>query len=161
MEGVNVGIGCDGAPCNNMLDLFQEMRLAAMIHKGSTRDPKVVSAEEALEMATIHGAKALGLDGKGGIGSLEVGKKADFVGIPLKRAHQVPNYDPVATVVYATNAGDVSLVVIDGRVVVENGILQTMDEDQVMKEGIAAGKAVIKRAGLETTIVPKWPVITN
>jgi cytosine/adenosine deaminase-related metal-dependent hydrolase len=59
-EGVNVGIGCDGAPCNNTLDLFQEMRLAAIIHKGNTRDPKVVSAEQVLEMGTINGAKALG-----------------------------------------------------------------------------------------------------
>ncbi|EKD20632.1 uncharacterized protein L3040_006356 [Drepanopeziza brunnea f. sp. 'multigermtubi'] len=158
-EGVNVSIGCDGAPCNNMLDMFQEMRLAAMIHKGTTRDTKVVSAEEALEMATINGAKALGLDGPGGIGSLEIGKKADFVGVQLNRAHQVPNYDPVATVVYATNAGDVNLVVIDGKVIVEDGVLKTMDEAEVMKEGIAAGKAVIKRSGLETTIVPKWPVI--
>lgn len=158
-QGVNVGIGCDGAPCNNMLDLFQEMRLAAIIHKGHSRDPKVVSAEEALEMSTINGAKALGLDGEGGIGSLEIGKKADFVGIPLKRAHQVPNYDPVASIVYATSAGDVSLVVVDGKVVVENGVLKTMDEDQVMRDGITAGKAVIKRSGLESTIVPKWPVV--
>ncbi|PBP21843.1 hypothetical protein BUE80_DR007343 [Diplocarpon rosae] len=158
-EGVNTGIGCDGAPCNNMLDMFQEMRLTATIHKGQTRDPKVVSAEQALEMATIHGAQAVGLSGPGGIGSLEVGKKADFVGIPVKRAHQVPTYDPVATVVYATHAGDVSLVVVDGRIVVEKGVLQTMDEEQVVRDGKAAGKAVIRRSGLETTIVPKWPVI--
>ncbi|TVY30820.1 Uncharacterized protein LHYA1_G000353 [Lachnellula hyalina] len=158
-EGVNVGIGCDGAPCNNMLDLFQEMRLAALIHKGNTRDPKVVSAEEVLEMGTIKGAKALGLDGEGGIGSLEIGKKADFVGIELKKAHQIPNYDPVATVVYATSAGDVDLVIIDGKVVVEKGILKTMDEAKVMEEGIIAGRAVIKRSGLEKNIVPKWPLI--
>ncbi|PBP26664.1 hypothetical protein BUE80_DR002454 [Diplocarpon rosae] len=104
--GVNVGIGCDGAPCNNMLDMFQEMRWTATIHKGTTRDPTVISAEEALEMATIHGAQAVGLSGPGGIGSLEVGKKADLVGIRVARAHQVPSYDPVATVVYATHAGD-------------------------------------------------------
>ncbi|KAI6716143.1 hypothetical protein B2J93_8209 [Marssonina coronariae] len=160
-SGVNVGIGCDGAPCNNMLDMFQEMRLAAVIHKGHARDPKVVSAEAALEMATINGARALGLSGPGGIGSLETGKKADFVGIPLKRPHQVPSYDPVATVVYATTAADVSLVVVDGKVVVEKGVLKTMDAEQVMRDAIAAGKAVIRRAGLETTIVPKWPVIRD
>ncbi|TVY54012.1 Uncharacterized protein LSUE1_G010266 [Lachnellula suecica] len=158
-EGVNVGLGCDGAPCNNTLDMFQEMRLAAIIHKGHTRDPKVVSAEQALEMATINGAKAVGLDKE--IGSLEVGKKADFVGIELKKAHQIPNYDPVATVVYATSAGDVDLVVVDGKVVVEKGVLKTMDEKQVMEEGIKAGREVIKRAGLDKTIVPKWPVITG
>jgi cytosine/adenosine deaminase-related metal-dependent hydrolase len=157
--GVNVGLGCDGAPCNNMLDMFQEMRLCAWIHKGRNLDPKVVSAEEALEMATINGAKALGLDGKGGIGSLEVGKKADFVGIKLEKAHQVPNYDPVGTVVYATNAGDVKLVVVNGKLVVQNGKLMTMDEKLVMQEAIKAGKAVIDRAGLTKEIVPKWPVI--
>ena len=92
---------------------------------------------------------------------MEIGKKADFVGIELKKAHQIPNYDPVATVVYATNAGDVDLVVIDGKIVVEKGILMTMDEAKVMQEGIAAGKAVIKRSELEKTIVPKWPVITE
>ncbi|CZR63597.1 probable atrazine chlorohydrolase/guanine deaminase [Phialocephala subalpina] len=155
--GVNVGIGCDGAPCNNTLDLFQEMRLAAWIHKGYNLDPKVVSAEEALEMATINGAKALGLDGT--IGSLEVGKKADFVGIKLKRAHQVPNYDPVATIVYSTNAGDVDLVVVNGKVVVKDGKLTTIDEATTMKEGIAAGAAVISRSGLAKVIVPKWPVV--
>ncbi|RDW89287.1 putative atrazine chlorohydrolase deaminase [Coleophoma cylindrospora] len=159
--GVNVGIGCDGAPCNNMLDLFQEMRLASWIHKGYNLDPKVVSAEEALEMATINGAKALGLDGAGGIGSLEIGKKADFVAIKLKRAHQVPNYDPVATVVYATNAGDVDLVVVDGKVLVQDGKLLSMDEEAVMKDGILAGKAVIERAGLAKEIVPKWPVVIS
>jgi cytosine/adenosine deaminase-related metal-dependent hydrolase len=158
-NGVNVGLGCDGAPCNNMLDMFQEMRLAAWIHKGKTLNPKVVSAEEALEMATINGAKAVGLAGPNGIGSLEIGKKADFVAIKVDKAHQLPNYDPVSTVVYATNATDVKLVVVDGRVVVQDGKLMTMDEQEVIREGVKAGVAVIERAGLQKETSPKWPII--
>jgi len=158
-EGVNVGLGCDGAPCNNMLDMFQEMRLSAWIHKGYNLDPKVVSAEEALEMATVNGAKAVGLDGPNGIGSLEIGKKADFVTIKVHRAHQLPNYDPVSTVVYATNASDVDTVVVNGKLVVEGGKLLTMDEHIVISEGIKAGEVIIERAGLKEETAPKWPLI--
>lgn len=153
--GVNVGIGCDGAPCSNKLDMFQEMSLAAKAQKGLHRDAKLLPAETMIEMATIRGAEAVGLEDS--IGSLEIGKKADFIAIVLKNLHQLPVYDPVSTVVYATNAGDVSLVVVDGRVLVQEGVLVTMDEEEVITEALKAGKDVLERAGLTDVVHSRWP----
>ncbi|EXJ86301.1 hypothetical protein A1O3_03252 [Capronia epimyces CBS 606.96] len=155
-NNVNVGIGCDGAPCSNTLDLFQEMSLAAKLQKGLHLNPKLLPAETMIEMATIKGAEAVGLVDK--IGSLEIGKQADFIGIKVENLHQVPTYDPVSTVVHATNARDVKLVVVNGKVTVENGQLTTMDEAEVIREGIKAGKAVLSRANLADDIHGSWPL---
>ena len=153
---VNIGLGTDGAPCNNTCDLLQEMKLAAIIHKGATQDPTVVPAESVLEMATINGAKALGLDDK--IGSLNIGKKADFVAIDMRKIHLQPWFNPVSAVVYTATGRDVELVVVDGNVVVNNGGLVTMDEQEIVREAQKRSKEVVKRAGLDGRVQPIWPV---
>ncbi len=154
-SGVNVALGCDGGPSNNDYDMIREMKLAALIHKAVSLDPLIVPAETVLEMATINGARALGLEHE--IGSLEVGKKADLVVIDLNRLHTTPSMNPASTLVYAAAGGEVDMVVVDGQTVVEQGQLLTMDEDEVMEQARHHASALYQRAGIE--IAPKWPVL--
>ncbi|GIJ88215.1 hypothetical protein Asppvi_007133 [Aspergillus pseudoviridinutans] len=154
--GVNIGLGTDGAPCNNTCDLLQEMKLAGIIHKSVSYDPTAVPAETVLEMATINGARALGLDDR--IGSLEVGKKADFVAIDTRRIHLQPWFNPVSAVVYTATGRDVDVVVVDGRMLVRNGELLTMDEAEVVREAQKRSREVVARAGLTERLQPRWPV---
>ena len=155
--GVNVGLGTDGAPCNNTNDLMQEMKLAAIIHKAKSYDPTMVPAETVLEMATINGAKALGLEDH--IGSLEVGKKADFVAVDMRKVHLQPYFSPVSAIVYSATGGDVRMVVVDGEIVVEGGKLKTMDEEAIWKEGEKRGHDIAERAGLGEKVKGRWPII--
>lgn len=155
--GVNVTLGTDGAPCNNTCDLLAEMKLAGMLHKVSNMDPTVVPAETVLEMATINGAKALGLEDS--IGSLEVGKKADFVVVDTRKVELQPVFSPVGLVVYAATGRDVEIVVVDGKVVVKDGKLTTMDEEEVWQEGRKKAKQVVERAGLTEKVKGSWPVM--
>ena len=155
-SNVNVGLGTDGAPCNNTNDLLQEMKLAAIIHKAKSFDPTIVSAEQVLEMATINGAKALGLQDS--IGSLEVGKKADFVAIDMRHVHLQPYYSPVSAVVYSVTGRDVELVVVDGKEVVKGGKLTTMNEEEVWREAEKRGHDVVARAGLTQKVKGRWPI---
>lgn len=154
--GVNIGLGTDGAPCNNTCDLLQEMKLAAIIHKGISQNPTVVPAEDVLEMATINGAKALGLGDQ--IGSLEIGKKADFVAIDVRGLRTQPWFNPVSAVVYTTTGRDVDLVVVNGKIVVQNGVLMTMDEGEIVKEAQKRSEEVVDRAGLSKKVQGRWPV---
>lgn len=154
-SGVNVALGCDGGPSNNDYDMIREMKLAAIIHKAVTNDSLIVPAETVLEMATINGARALGLEHE--IGSLEVGKKADLVVIDLNRLHTTPSMNHVSTLVYAATGGEVDMVVVDGQVVVEQGELMTLDEEEVMEEARRHAQSLYRRAGIE--IKPKWPVL--
>src|SRR5216110_589724 len=108
--------------------MIREMKLAALIHKAVSLDPLIVPAETVLEMATINGALALGLERE--IGSLEVGKKADLVVIDLNRLQTKPSMNPVSTLVYEETGGKVDMVVVDGQTVVEQGQLLTMDEEE-------------------------------
>lgn len=154
-SGVNVALGCDGGPSNNDYDLIREMKLAAIIHKAVTNDPLVVPAETVLEMATINGARALGLEHE--IGSLEVGKKADLVVIDMNRLHTTPSPNPISSLVYAATGGEVDTVVVDGRIVVEQGQLLTLNEEEVIKQAHQHAESLYQRAGIE--IKPKWPVL--
>ena len=153
--GVNIGLGTDGAPCNNTCDLFQEMKLAAIIHKSISYDPTAVSAEYVLEMATINGAKALGLDDS--VGSLEIGKKADFVAIDMRGIHLQPWFSAVSAVVYTVTGRDVDVVVVDGKMVVKAGQLLTLDETEIAKEAKWRSRAVVQRAGLLEKVKDRWP----
>ena len=153
-SGVNVALGCDGGPSNNDYDMIREMKLAALIHKAVTLDPLIMPAETVLELATINGARALGLEHE--IGSLEAGKKADLVVVDLNRLHTAPSINPVSTLVYAATGGDVDMVVVDGQVVVEQGNLLTMDEDEVIEQAHQHAVQLYQRAGIE--IRPKWQV---
>jgi len=133
--GVNVSLGADGAPCNNNLDVFVEMRHAALIQKARLLNPSVMSAEEVVEMATINGAKALGLEKE--IGSIEAGKKADITLISLKHPRLRPftkYHDPVSTIVYATQSSDVDYTIINGKIIVDKGKVMTINEDEVVKK---------------------------
>jgi len=126
---ITVGIGTDGAASNNDLDMWEEMRLAALIHKGVGNDPTAVSAREALQMATIGGARCLGLDSQ--IGSLEVGKRADIAILNFDAPHLQPRHNVVSHLVYAAKAGDVCATIVDGKILYRNGQLQTLDEAEI------------------------------
>jgi cytosine/adenosine deaminase-related metal-dependent hydrolase len=152
--GVNVGLGTDGGPSNNTYDLVREMRWASYLHKARTLDPLVMPAEAVLEMATINGARAMGLESE--IGSLEVGKQADFVVFDLDKPHVTPGMNPVSTLVCAATGADVDTVVIGGRVVVEHGRALTLDEGRIVREARERAAAVWDRAGIEHS--PPWPV---
>jgi 5-methylthioadenosine/S-adenosylhomocysteine deaminase len=129
--GARVGLGTDGAASNNELDLLAEIQLAALLHKGVRLDPLAVPASAALEMATIGGARALGLDHL--IGSLEVGKRADVVVVELDEDNLVPLYDPVSHLAYAVEAADVRTVVVDGHVVLQDRALLTADTAEIRR----------------------------
>jgi 5-methylthioadenosine/S-adenosylhomocysteine deaminase len=128
--GVCVGLGTDGCASNNNLDLFAEMDTAAKLHKVSTLDPTVLDAATVLKMATLDGAKTLGLDDK--IGSLEPGKSADIIIIDTQKPHLTPMYNPVSHLVYAVRGSDVSTTIINGRVVMADGRLLSLNLEKVM-----------------------------
>jgi 5-methylthioadenosine/S-adenosylhomocysteine deaminase len=130
-RGVSVSLGADGAPCNNRLDMFTEMRTAALLQKVS-RGAEALPAARVLRMATRDGARALGLEAE--IGSIEAGKRADITVVELERLHTTPRPDVVSTVVYAAGARDVRDVLIDGRAVLRDGALTTLDEREVVAE---------------------------
>ncbi len=130
--GVCVSIGTDGCASNNNLDLFLEMDTAAKLHKVSRLDPTVLNAATVLKMGTIAGARALGLEEL--TGSLEAGKAADLIVVDTASPHLTPMYNPVSHLVYAVRGSDVDTVVINGRVVMENGRLLSLDEHRVMAD---------------------------
>jgi len=141
-RGITVGIGTDGSASNNNMDLFTEMDMAAKLHKVQAMDPTVMDALTVLKMATIEGARALGLDGK--IGSLEMGKKADIIVIDTHKPHLTPMYNPVSHLVYAARGQDVSHSIINGRLVMENRQLLTLDLKEVMARAMEKAKDVRK-----------------
>lgn len=128
--GVCVGLGTDGATSNNNVDMFMEMDTAAKIHKVALRDPTVMDARTVLRMATIEAARALGLENV--TGSLEIGKKADIIILDTRKPHMTPMYNIHSHLVYSASGGDVDTVIINGRPVVENGRLLTMDVGEVI-----------------------------
>jgi len=140
--GVNLGLGTDGAASNNDLDMFEAMRQAALLHKLVSRDPRVVSAKTALEMATIGGARALGLQAR--LGSIEAGKLADVIAVRTDRPRQVPMYDPISHLVYTTHGDDVVMTVVHGRVLMRDGVVRSLDESAVIRDAVAAAAAVRK-----------------
>lgn len=141
---VNVGVGSDGAASNNRLDLFSEMRLAAILAKAVSGDPAVLPATQALEMATLAGARALGMEHR--LGSLEVGKQADIVAVDLNSATTQPCYDPVSQLVYSASREQVSHVWVGGVAVLEDGASLLLDEADTLARAhvwrgrIAAGR---------------------
>jgi 5-methylthioadenosine/S-adenosylhomocysteine deaminase len=139
-HGVAVGLGTDGSASNNDLDLFQEMDLAAKIHKVTQLDPTVMSAETVVRMATIEGARVLGLDAL--IGSVETGKRADLILVDMNQPHLTPLYNPYSHLVYAVRGADVKTSIIDGRIVMENRRLLTIDLAAAMEKVRAIGERI-------------------
>jgi 5-methylthioadenosine/S-adenosylhomocysteine deaminase len=131
-RGVAVGLGTDGCASNNNLDLFQEMDSAAKLDKIFRLDPTVMPSNVVLEMATLGGAKVLGLERE--IGSLEVGKKADIIILDLHRPHLQPIYNIVSNLVYSAAGADVRDVIIDGKLVMQDRKLLTIDEEKVLQK---------------------------
>jgi 5-methylthioadenosine/S-adenosylhomocysteine deaminase len=129
--GVNVGLGTDGPASNNTLDMFETMKIATLLQKLVYLNPKILRVPEVLRMATVNGAKALGL-GKT-IGSLEVGKKADVILIDPSKPHLNPLHNIYASVVYSAHGSDVDTVIVDGKIVMENRHVKTLDEQAVME----------------------------
>src|SRR5687768_1823288 len=130
--GVTVGLGTDGAASNNDLDMFEAMRFAALLHKVKTGDPRLLPARAVLDMATIGGATALGLQNQ--IGSIEAGKRADLVVVSTATARLTPMYEPVSHLVYAASGEDVRTVMVNGRVLMRDRKMLTLDEAAVLAE---------------------------
>jgi cytosine/adenosine deaminase-related metal-dependent hydrolase len=152
-HGVNVSIGCDGGPSNNTYDMIRDLRLTSYLANLREGDPTVVPAETVLEMATLYGAKALGMEEQ--LGSIEAGKLADFILVNLDAPHLTPSFDPVSTLVYAAHGSDVDTVVIDGKIVMEHRQVKTLDEEAIVREARRRAGEVALRAGL--SLGSRWP----
>jgi 5-methylthioadenosine/S-adenosylhomocysteine deaminase len=136
-----VGLGPDGpAGSNNDFNMFEEMDLAAKLQKVIALDPQVLPAATALEMATIRGARVLGMEKE--IGSLETGKRADIVSVRLDRPNAVPVYDPISQMVYALKAGDVRDVMVNGQPVVRDAKILTLNQDRILQKAAEYGARV-------------------
>lgn len=129
--GVTVSLGTDGPASNNNLDMFEEMRLAALIHKGVSGDPTAIPASEALRMGTVYGAKSAFLED---IGMLAVGMKADMIALNTDQAHFLPRTDYISHAIYSASAKDVEHVWVDGKQLVKNGASLTLDEERIRRE---------------------------
>jgi len=132
VKGITVGLGTDGCASNNNLDLFGEMDMAAKLHKVHKLDPTVMNAQTLVHMATIDGAKVLGLEKI--TGSLEVGKRADLIVIDTHKPHLVPMYNPYSHLVYAVSGNDVKYSIIDGKIVMEERRLLTLDLEDIIEQ---------------------------
>ncbi|SMO43415.1 amidohydrolase family protein [Melghirimyces algeriensis] len=138
--GIRPSLGTDGAASNNNLDMLEEIRLAALIHKGVQEDPEAVPAETALRMGTSFGAEALFLDHA--IGTLEPGKQADLISVDLTGAHMQPPHDLLSHIVYSAGRDDVRDVYVDGIPLMQNGELCTLDEEKIRYEALQAFEEV-------------------
>jgi cytosine/adenosine deaminase-related metal-dependent hydrolase len=144
-RGVNVSLGSDGAACNNHLDMFGEMRLAAML-QAVRLEPGALPAQRALWMATRSGARAIGLEAE--IGSIQVGKRADLILLDLRAPHLTPAPDPASAIVYSAHPDDVRMTMVDGRILVRNGAAAGLDAMEIAAEAGAEARRLAARAGL-------------
>jgi 5-methylthioadenosine/S-adenosylhomocysteine deaminase len=127
--GINIALGTDGAASNNNVNMFEEMHLAALLHKGVKMDSTILNAESVLKMATINGAKALGLEQT--ISQIAVGMHADLIMINMDELHLLPLHNHISSIVYSVQASDVDTVIIDGNIVMEKRELLTVDEEKI------------------------------
>ena len=130
-KGICVSMGTDGPASNNNMDLLEEMKITALLQKVNTMNPTVLAAEEVFKMATINGARALGLENE--IGSIDLGKKADIVLVNMKTAHLTPFRNPISHLVYSANGGDVDTVICNGEILMKNKELLTLDETMILE----------------------------
>lgn len=153
--GINVALGCDGANCGNFFDMVRQMNLVATAHKEVKRDPVVITPWQALEMATINGSKACLMENE--IGSLEPGKKADIILFDLRRPEWTPvhRYNLVNNLVYSASGDSVDTVIIDGKIVMENRKMFTVNEAEVIEKAQQSTEQILKRAGFPKMEMPQ------
>ncbi len=143
--GITIGLGTDGCASNNNLDMFQEMDIAAKLHKVNTCDPTVMDSRTVLKMATAGGADAIGLGGI--IGSIEGGKQADLIILNTRSPHLVPMYDPISHIVYSASGSDVRDVIIGGKVIVKDHKLLTIDLETLLEKAESVGRQIKREDG--------------
>jgi 5-methylthioadenosine/S-adenosylhomocysteine deaminase len=139
-HGIRAGLGTDGAASNNDLDMFEAVRAAALLHKHASGDPRALPARLALELATRRGAEALGLQDR--IGSLEPGKMADVITVSMAGARQTPMFDPLSHLVYVTRGTDVRNTIVNGRILMRQGQVLTLDSAAVIRDANAMAAKV-------------------
>jgi 5-methylthioadenosine/S-adenosylhomocysteine deaminase len=145
-EGVNVSLGTDSTAGNNTQDMFEVMKATTLLQRVATLDATLLPPWEVLELATVKGARALGLENE--IGSLEVGKRADLIGIDFSSSpHAIALHDPASQIVHCARPSDVKLVMIEGGILMERGIMKRMDEQKILRDGQKAGVSLVKRMG--------------
>ena len=154
--GVNVALGCDGAPTNANMDILRDMRVASQVARARAQSAMVMPSETVLEMATLNGAKAMGFSDQ--VGSIEVGKRADFIIINTDSPHLTPVWNPVASVVFGAQGSDVDTVVVDGKILMQGRKVLTMDEDAILEDVRRRFRDVARRAKVED-IGPNWPIL--
>ena len=155
LAGLTVGLATDGAGSNNSQDMLEALKFGALLQKVHHTDPTVITAEKLLEMATIDGARALGLEKE--IGSLEVGKRADFfIFNPTLSAKAVPLHNPVSTLVYSAGEENVETVVVDGQIIMENRRVLTVDEPKHLERAQKVAEDLARRAGTLTLAKRPW-----
>jgi 5-methylthioadenosine/S-adenosylhomocysteine deaminase len=142
-KGITVSLGTDGPCSNNTADMFEVVKTAAILHKGMNRDPTLMPAGEVLEMATIGGAKALSWENE--IGTIEKGKKADLTILDFHKPHLCPTYNETSHIIYATKGSDVETVIIDGRIVMEDRKLTTLNVEKVMEDAEIAKRGLLEK----------------
>lgn len=142
-KGINVALGTDGPSSNNNLNMFEEINLAAIINKSVNHDATSIPAITAIKMATVNGAKALGLERE--IASIEVGKKADLIIIDTQKPHFYPRHNIISAVAYSAQASDVKTVIVDGKIVMEDYEIKTIDTERIMFETEKAAKDLMGR----------------
>jgi 5-methylthioadenosine/S-adenosylhomocysteine deaminase len=154
-KGVNVCLGNDGMPVNNTADMFREMRTALLVQRDKYGDPLYPTAAEAIEMATLNGAKGIMADRQ--VGSLDEGKQADIILIDARKPHMVPLHDPVSAVVWAANGSDVDTVLIDGSIVMQGRKVITLDEEKILNDAQMHKEKILDQAGIRVSHV--WPLL--
>jgi cytosine/adenosine deaminase-related metal-dependent hydrolase len=154
-KGIAVSLGTDAGNNSNLLETQRSMYLAAVLYKDARRSTSMIPAETALEMATLNGAKALGLDHD--LGSIEVGKKADLVLFDTRRPEWRNLFNPVNTLVYNADGRSVHSVIVDGRLVVQNYQVLYVDEQQLIQKVQDLGQRLLERTGVH--FAPRWPVV--
>ena len=140
-RGANVALGTDRCASNNSLDMFEEMKTTALLHKVNSMDPTTLPAEKVLKMATLNGAKALGVP----VGVLRPGMLADIIIVDMHKPHLLPVHNPISHLVYATRGSDVKTTIVNGNILMEDGVVKSIDQEKVMEEADIAAEMLIRR----------------
>lgn len=144
-KGIAVSLGTDGAASNNSLDMFDDLKICALVHKLHNKNPSLVPAEKVLEFATINGAKALGMEKE--IGSIEVGKRADIILVDLEKPHLTPLSNPISHLVYSAVGSDVDTVILDGKIIMQGRQVKTLNEEKVLRLANEQTYDLLEKAG--------------